>query len=116
VYTTLIDEAIANWVHRDLNFAMVKILLDEQALTDVDAYTNKIVGHWKYARRTWDDVICLELYHEAEHDEGFGNGAEALFLHKKADEEGVYTRIGTMSYGLVSWFQEHGVEDVVTIV
>lgn len=113
-FTRLVDDAIANWVHRESKYKMVKIHLDAQAFEAPRWYKENINQFWKDARSDWSDIICVELYHIAEPDEGYGNGVQALLLY--AENPGVYKRIGTVSYAITEWFQKDGKVETITII
>ena len=87
-----------------------------QERSHCDRTCYNITPFWKDVRPSWEDVILLYSHHEVEHEEDFGNGAEALILQKTMGEAETYTRIGTVSYALERWFLGHGVEEVITVM
>jgi hypothetical protein len=78
-------------------------------------YDGEDGSDWQNIKHTWQDVVCVELFHTSDHV-SVGEDAHALLLQRVPDKEEMYTRIGVLHYGPVWWFDDHGHEEVVRLV
>ncbi|KAF2023479.1 hypothetical protein EK21DRAFT_94866 [Setomelanomma holmii] len=94
IFNDLVTEALAKYME-----------------TNPMSYGRFTDAEWGNVRRTWEDVVYLELYQVYK-----GKHVMALLLQKEAGERNVCTRLGVINRAPARWFDEHGVEEVITVV